>query len=224
MRLGRWREKKGAEMGWEERSHAWGIITIVGRSREGTCTLRRKDVPGHGARMEEDAWHGIDRAINMASSALESGRGSKCRITRVHAECIVNKPDIRARTHLGPIGRIMSEAERPSCKLYSYFRSSCSWRVRIAMHIKGLAFETMAMPLLENKQSSPAYTAMNPNQLVPTLVLKMPDEEEPFVLHESCAIMEFLEEQFPRGKGFTPLLPSDIRMRAKVRHTQMLKD
>jgi maleylacetoacetate isomerase len=93
--------------------------------------------------------------------------------------------------------------------LYSYFRSSATYRVRIALNLKGLVHATVPIHLLENggAQHSPAYIGINPSQLVPTLV----DGE--LNLGQSMAIMEYLDETQPT----TPLLPTDAVGRARVR-------
>ena len=93
--------------------------------------------------------------------------------------------------------------------LYSYFRSSAAYRVRIALHLKGLAFDTIPVHLLEGggMQHTPAYTALNPSQLVPTLA------DDGLHLGQSLAIIEYLEACHP-----TPaLLPADAAGRARVR-------
>ena len=95
----------------------------------------------------------------------------------------------------------------PVLQLYSYFRSSAAFRVRIALHAKGLAFDTLATALLENKQRSPEYLAVNPQGLVPAI------EAEGTVIPQSLAILEYLEERYPEP----PLLPRDAIARALVR-------
>lgn len=94
-------------------------------------------------------------------------------------------------------------------KLYSYFRSSASYRVRIALHFKGLAYEYVPVHLLRNggEQLMPAYRKINRNALVPALI----DENE--VILQSLAIVEYLEETHPEP----PLLPKDPFSRGYVR-------
>ncbi|RLN84991.1 hypothetical protein BBJ28_00003097 [Nothophytophthora sp. Chile5] len=98
----------------------------------------------------------------------------------------------------------------PGCVLYSYWRSSCSWRVRIALEWKGIAYSYRAVHLLTGggEQFSDSYTALNPNQRLPTLVV------DGHVLPQSSAILEFLEETHPEK----PLLPRDSFQRAQVRN------
>ena len=92
-------------------------------------------------------------------------------------------------------------------KLYTYFRSSCSYRVRIALEWKGLAWQGIALQLRRGDQREPAHLARNPQGLVPTLV----DGE--VVVSQSLAILEYLEECYPAS----PLLPPDPAGRARVR-------
>lgn len=94
-------------------------------------------------------------------------------------------------------------------KLYSYFRSSAAYRVRIALNLKGLAYETVPVHLLKEggQQFSPEYRALNPIALVPTLI------DGDFVLTQSLSILEYLEETYP----LPALLPSGAQDRARVR-------
>ncbi|XP_027225769.2 probable maleylacetoacetate isomerase 2 isoform X1 [Penaeus vannamei] len=91
--------------------------------------------------------------------------------------------------------------------LYSYFRSSCSWRVRIALAHKGVDYEYRAINLLKQEQVSDEYKKLNPLGQVPALIV---DEN---TLTQSISILEYLEEAFPQK----PLLPKDLFKRAKVR-------
>lgn len=93
--------------------------------------------------------------------------------------------------------------------LYSYFRSSAAYRVRIALNLKGLAYRTLPVHLLRDggEQHRPAYRAVNPAGLVPAL------EDRGHTLTQSLAILEYLEEQYPQ----TPLLPRGSADRARVR-------
>jgi len=91
--------------------------------------------------------------------------------------------------------------------LYNYFRSSASYRVRIALALKGLSYEYVPVHLLKNEQFNPPFSEMNPAKLVPILV----DGEH--ALTQSLAIIEYLEETHPQP----PLLPSTPVERARVR-------
>lgn len=91
--------------------------------------------------------------------------------------------------------------------LYSYFRSSCSWRVRIVLAHKGIEYDTKPIHLLNQEQVSDEYKQLNPMGQVPALVVN--DR----TLTQSLSIMEYLEEAYPQK----PLLPKDLLLRAKVR-------
>ena len=92
-------------------------------------------------------------------------------------------------------------------KLYSYFRSSAAYRVRIALNLKELSYETESIHLVKNEQQMDRYKNLNPSQLVPTLI----DEDNVFL--QSMSILEYLEEQYPTKA----LLPKNLVERAKVR-------
>ncbi len=92
-------------------------------------------------------------------------------------------------------------------KLHSYFRSSASYRVRIALHLKGIAYETHAHHLRRGEQEAPEYRALNPQGFVPAL------QSDDAVLVQSLAICEYLDEIHPEP----PLLPKDPAQRARVR-------
>jgi maleylacetoacetate isomerase len=95
-------------------------------------------------------------------------------------------------------------------KLYSYFRSSAAYRVRIALNLKGLAYETVPIHLIKDggRHKSPEYRAINPQMRVPSLVL--PSGE---VLVQSLAIINYLDEVHKEP----PLLPADAPTRAHAR-------
>jgi len=91
--------------------------------------------------------------------------------------------------------------------LHGYFRSSAAYRVRIALKLKGLSWYHAGVHLLRGEQRGAAYRNLNPQGLVPTL------QEADFVLTQSLAIIEYLEERHPDPS----LLPRDIRARAQAR-------
>ena len=91
--------------------------------------------------------------------------------------------------------------------LHTYFRSSAAYRVRIALNLKGLAYDDAYIHLRKSEQMDAAYRALNPQGLVPTL------EHDGHAIGQSLAIMEYLDEVFPQP----PLLPSDPLGRARVR-------
>lgn len=92
-------------------------------------------------------------------------------------------------------------------KLYGYFRSSAAFRVRIALNLKGLPYETVSVHLRRNDQTRPEYLAVNPQGLVPAI------EQDGQTLTQSMAIIEYLEETHPDPR----LLPQDPTERARVR-------
>ena len=96
-------------------------------------------------------------------------------------------------------------------KLYNYWRSSASWRVRIALHYKGVPFEYVPVQIVEREQNQPEYGKKNPMQQVPTLEC----EEDGRLVHlaQSLAILEYLEERYPTP----PLLPAGRVARARAR-------
>lgn len=91
--------------------------------------------------------------------------------------------------------------------LHGYWRSSAAYRVRIALALKGLTYETAALDLRKGEQKSPAYLALNPQGLAPAL------QSGALIVTQSPAILEWLEETYPEP----PLLPEDPAQRAQVR-------
>ena len=92
--------------------------------------------------------------------------------------------------------------------MHGYFRSSASWRVRIALNLKGVGVTHVAHHLRRNEQTAPAYLALNPQGLVPTLALA-----NGALLTQSLAIIEWLDETYPAP----PFLPPDPLGRAHAR-------
>jgi len=92
-------------------------------------------------------------------------------------------------------------------ELYTYFRSSAAFRVRIALNLKGLAYTAHTIHLRKGEQRAPDYLAVNPQGLLPTLVV---DGRR---LTQSLAILEYLEERY----AAPALLPADAYGRARVR-------
>jgi maleylacetoacetate isomerase len=98
-------------------------------------------------------------------------------------------------------------------KLYSYWRSSAAYRVRIALNLKNLPYEMAHVDLRAGAQRAAEYASVNPQGLVPALEL-----DDGRRLTQSLAIMEFLEEMYPQP----PLLPADPLARAYVRQLAQL--
>ena len=94
-------------------------------------------------------------------------------------------------------------------RLYSYWRSSAAYRVRIGLNLKGLSYQTLPVHLVRDggEQHQPDYVAMNPQHLVPTLLHGVR------VIRQALAILEYLDEAWPSPR----LLPMTARDRARVR-------
>ncbi|MDB5962340.1 MAG: maleylacetoacetate isomerase [Massilia sp.] len=103
-------------------------------------------------------------------------------------------------------------------KLYTYFRSSAAYRVRIALNLKGLAYEAVPVHLLKHggEQRAEAYRAVNPNALLPSLEIE--GEQGHATITQSLAIMEYLDEAHPG----VPLLPPGALGRARARELALL--
>src|SRR3990167_5924457 len=92
-------------------------------------------------------------------------------------------------------------------KLYDYYRSSCCYRVRIALNLKAISYEKIPIHLVEGMQHHPEYEILNPQALVPTLV------DNNTILTQSLAIIEYLDECYPEPA----LLPHTPLARATAR-------
>ncbi len=97
-------------------------------------------------------------------------------------------------------------------KLHGYFRSSAAYRVRIALALKGLDYDYAAVQIAKGRQFEPAFAALNPQALVPVL------EDEGRLLHQSLAIVEYLDEAYPEPR----LLPVDRFERNRVRSLALI--
>ncbi|XP_019436150.1 PREDICTED: glutathione S-transferase zeta class-like isoform X2 [Lupinus angustifolius] len=98
-----------------------------------------------------------------------------------------------------------SVEEENKLTLYSYWRSSCSFRLRIALNLKSISYDYKSVNLLKGEQSHPEFLKLNPVGFVPVLV------DGPVVLTDSFAIIMYLEDKYPHRH---PLLPNDILKRA----------
>ncbi|PRQ19534.1 putative glutathione transferase [Rosa chinensis] len=98
----------------------------------------------------------------------------------------------------------MATASDQQLKLYSCYMSSCAYRVRIALNLKGLKYEYKAVNLLKGEQFSPEFRKLNPIGHVPVLV------DGDLVVSDSFAILLYLEEKYPQH----PLLPKDLQRKA----------
>jgi maleylacetoacetate isomerase len=91
-------------------------------------------------------------------------------------------------------------------RLYSFFRSSAAYRVRIALNVKGAAYETVSVDLPGAAHHAPAFRALNPQATIPTL------DDDGTVLWQSLAIIEYLDARFPTPR----LIPTEPVARARV--------
>ena len=98
-------------------------------------------------------------------------------------------------------------------KLYTYFRSSAAFRVRIALNLKGLEYQPQLISLPKGAHRDAQYAKVNPQALVPTLVT-----DDGMQLAQSLAIIEYLEEMHPQPA----LIPQDAKARARVRSLSLL--
>ena len=99
-------------------------------------------------------------------------------------------------------------------KLYGFWRSLATYRVRVAMSLKGVKADEESIDLLKGGQHSAEYKAVNPQGVVPALIL----DEGGTPLFQSLAILEYLEETHPQP----PLLPKDPKGRARVRGLSLI--
>jgi len=98
-------------------------------------------------------------------------------------------------------------AKSAAMKLYTYFRSTAAFRVRIALNVKGVPYESVSLHLRSGEHQLPEYRRLNPQALIPAL------DDDGVVISQSLAIIEYLEEKFPQP----PLLPKAAADRAQVR-------
>jgi maleylpyruvate isomerase len=105
-------------------------------------------------------------------------------------------------------------------RLFTFWRSSSAYRVRIALGMKGLAYEPSFVHLTQEggRQHTPDFRAKNPLGQIPVLEIEGEGDATPVFLSQSLAIIEYLEERYPTP----PLLPKDLLARARVRELAQL--
>ncbi|KAF0699410.1 Aste57867_10018 [Aphanomyces stellatus] len=128
------------------------------------------------------------------------------RSPRKHAGDEPSSPSKKAK--VGSPTKASSPRKGHGAKLHSYWRSSCSWRVRIALALKNIHYDYVPVNLLKGEQVGDEFAAVNPNKRVPTL------EIDGHILNQSGAIIEYLDETHPSPA----LLPKDAFARAQVRN------
>ncbi|GHE84674.1 maleylacetoacetate isomerase [Thalassotalea profundi] len=97
-------------------------------------------------------------------------------------------------------------------KLYGYWRSSAAYRVRIALNLKKIPFDSLSVHLVKNggEQHSDSYVELNPTHLVPTLV------DNDIVLNQSLAIIDYLDEKYPYDSVYPQALETKVQVKAMV--------
>ncbi len=118
--------------------------------------------------------------------------------------------------HQSPVRVPTYTSIMPDYTLYSYFRSSCSARLRIALNLKGIEYELVPVNLLKDEQLSESHRALNPSATVPLLVVRTGDDKTGLKIGQSVAALEYLDEAHPQGASLLPPA-SDLRGRAVVR-------
>ena len=110
------------------------------------------------------------------------------------------------------VGNGLSGEQGMTIQLYGFWRSIASFRVRVALKLKGLAFEEIPIDILSGEQFEPTYAAVNAERVVPTFV------HEGHSIFQSLAIIEYLDEIHPTPR----LIPKDIRERAYARSLALM--
>ncbi|KAI9740349.1 MAG: hypothetical protein M1834_004928 [Cirrosporium novae-zelandiae] len=116
-----------------------------------------------------------------------------------------------------PSPLLSSSLKPPKLTLHTYYRSSCSARLRIALNLKHLAYDSAPVNILKDEQESPKFKALNPSCSVPVLIIHSRNNMKDTVLTQSIAALEYLDEAYPDiGPA---LLPSEdeVLARAHVR-------
>lgn len=102
----------------------------------------------------------------------------------------------------------------PTFDLYTYFRSTCSARLRIALNLRGIPYNPIFVHLLKDEQFSEQHRVLNPSLSVPVLVVHQESQDD-LVIPQSIAALQYLEETIPSSSPYhRPLLPKDPALRA----------
>lgn len=109
-------------------------------------------------------------------------------------------------------------SQQTEIELYSYYRSSCSGRVRLSLAWKGLKYKYVSLNIDSGRQNDTDYIALNANQSVPTLIVQEPGKSR-ITIGQSWAALEYLEEAFPNHRS---LMPMELNKRAAVRELAMI--
>jgi maleylacetoacetate isomerase len=118
-------------------------------------------------------------------------------------------PAIQGVSSVPPVAEKSPQERYSSLKLYSYWRSSSTWRVRVALAAKGLAFETVPIDITKGENKTVEYLAKNPLGQVPCLEYIDTVSDTPVCITQSVAIIEFLDKAFPSRRQMFPSDPAD---------------
>ncbi|KAM5554916.1 glutathione S-transferase zeta class-like [Rosa sericea] len=146
--------------------------------------------------------HSLVSSIIKSSKRTQLNNFTRCFTTRVGFESPHTSRPIDSSKHQKNTEASYSSSSK--LVLYSYWQSSCSWRVRFALNLKGLSYEYKPVNLAKGEQFSPDFERLNPLHYVPVLV------DGDTVISDSYAIFLYLEEKYPQR----PLLPADPRLKA----------
>jgi maleylacetoacetate isomerase len=164
--------------------------------RNGAAVCRRSPKVGAGASRQHSVAFSLNRyALTIAGQHDDATAGIAIASSRERRDVAFQMTNA---TKLG---------ENRAMKLYTYYRSQASFRVRIALNLKGIARENVYLHLEKGDQFAADYKALNPQMVVPTLI------DGDAKLFQSLAILEYLDEKYPDP----PLLPADPATRAWVR-------
>ncbi|XP_004306920.1 PREDICTED: glutathione S-transferase 2-like [Fragaria vesca subsp. vesca] len=156
-------------------------------------------------------FHNPNHLHSLVSSIIDTSKKkaqfnyfTRCFTTRVDFESPHTNPPMDSSKLQENTEASYSSSSSSKLVLYSYWQSSCSWRVRFALNLKGLSYDYKPVNLEKGEQFSPEFERLNPLHCVPVLV------DGDVVVSDSFAILLYLEEKYPQR----PLLPADPRLKA----------